>query len=117
MTLFLPWLDAAKSYRPVVAQFQAALHPNTLQRLETGADCVYINPQRNLSGVLAWQTYAPKVTTNTNDATACLYQLLNTRADDAQVGAGWQILWQGHRPREDQEHFILIHKQQFDSLF
>ena len=44
-------------------------------------------------------------------------RLLKRKADDAQVAGGWQILWQGHRPREDYEHFILVHKQQFDALF
>ena len=116
MTLFLPWLDAAKSYRPVVEQFETALHPNTLQRLQSGQDCLFIDAQSNLSAVLAWQVYS-KVTINTQDAQTCQYHLLKHKADDAQVAGGWQILWQGHRPREDYEHFILVHKQQFDALF
>ena len=116
MTLFLPWLDAAKSYRPVVNQFETALHPNTLQRLQSGQDCLFIDAKSNLSAILAWQVYS-KVNINTQDAHTCQYHLLNRKADDAQVAGGWQILWQGHRPREDYEHFILVHKQQFDALF
>ena len=116
MTLFLPWLDAAKSYRPVVMQFEASLHPNTLQRLQSGGDCLYINAQDNKSGVLAWQAYS-SVKINIEDAHSCHYRLLQLKAGDAQVAGGWQVLWQGHRPREDYEHFVLVHKQQFDALF
>lgn len=110
MTLFLPWLDAAKSYRPVVNLFQDAIPSQALERLNTGLDCVYINPKSNPNGVLAWQAYS-QVHTNIDTASACRYQLLNTQARDAQIPVGWQLLWQGHRPREDYEHFVLIHKQ------
>ncbi|WP_252589890.1 hypothetical protein, partial [Enterobacter sp. JH8] len=38
MTLFLPWLDAAKSYRPVVAQMDAALPAD----LRNGSACISV---------------------------------------------------------------------------
>lgn len=116
MTLFLPWLDAAKSYRPVVMQFQDALHPNTLQRLQAGEDCLYIDPNNNQSGLLAWQAYS-NIRITISESEACHYQLQIAKAHDAQVSGDWQLVWQGHRPREDNEHFMLLQKQQFNTLF
>lgn len=41
MTLFLPWLDAAKSYRPVVAQMDAALPAE----VRNGSACISVAAQ------------------------------------------------------------------------
>ena len=99
MTLFLPWIDSAKSYRPIVQQMQSVLPENTL-------DCVFIKPQHQ-DAWLAWQQYAR---IHYRDDERCRYHLVEYRADEMLPEKG-KILWQGRRPRNKTERFALIDMQ------
>ncbi|AUZ04256.2 hypothetical protein ADP71_04700 [Vitreoscilla sp. C1] len=116
MTLFLPWIDAAKSYRPVVEQFQAALHLNTAARLVSGQDCLYIDAQENRIAWLAWEAYSD-VKITMDEQQNCQYRLVVLSQTQQNNLKQWEVVWRGHRPREDYEHFVLLQKQQFEALF
>ncbi|UOP05164.2 ArnT family glycosyltransferase [Conchiformibius kuhniae] len=96
MTLFLPWLDAAKSYRPLVAKIHAALPP-----LAAG-ECLHI-PAEAAEAALAWAQYAPFPASPDPD---CRYRLSQYRPPAPPAATG-KILWQGRRPRNKTEAFVL----------
>ncbi|MDF7676815.1 glycosyltransferase family 39 protein [Neisseriaceae bacterium ESL0693] len=96
LTLFLPWLDAAKSARPVVEQMQAALTPAQQQALREGKDCIGVNA-RETSIRIAWQQYS--WLTLQPDQPQCHYQLMERHPAEA-AAAGWEEIWSGARPRE-----------------
>lgn len=93
LTLFLPWLDAAKSYRPVVQRLEAAL---------PAAGCVSATETHIR---LAWRQYARNSPLGGTD---CPY-LITLRQQAAP--AGWQPLAESGRPRQRDEVFVLWQKQ------
>ncbi|SSY80971.1 ArnT family glycosyltransferase [Alysiella crassa] len=97
LTLFLPWLDAAKSYRPIVQQMHNQLPPHF-------SGCLNIHPNHT-AAQLAWREYG-KFPIKSNGCTYTLIQY-NPRNTAAPV-ADKQIIWQGKRPRQKTEAFVLI---------
>ncbi|WP_455942790.1 ArnT family glycosyltransferase [Neisseria sp.] len=106
MTLFLPWLNAAKSHAPVVHQMEAALSSELKQELSDGLECISIDGQDQRTRI-AWTQYSHIKTTTDNPS--CRYRLIRQTAN---IGApsGWQTLWQGARPRNKTETFLLLEK-------
>lgn len=102
MTLFLPWLDQAKSYRPVVEQMEAA-SPADLHR---GLACIDI-PANEKTARLAWHEYST-LPVKINDS-SCQYRLIRTHIDNPSP-PGWQKIWQGNRPRSKDIVFVLTKK-------
>jgi hypothetical protein len=102
MTLFLPWLDAAKSYRPVVAQMDAALPAD----VRNGSACISVAAQAHTAR-LAWAQYSP-LDLKTDDV-GCAYRLVQMPHESA-APAGWQAVWQGARPRNKEEGFALLRR-------
>lgn len=97
MTLFLPWLDAVKSYRPVVRQIEAALPAG----FSDGKECLNIDGR---AAERAWQEYA---SLPLEREAVCSYRLVQTVGSmDLPLGA--EVLWQGGRPRNKQERFVLL---------
>lgn len=109
LTLFLPWLDAAKSMRVVVQQMQHSLNPAQTAALVSHQACVRVDSD-NQAVRIAWQQYGwiPLAVDNTQ----CRYYL-TTRAPEDSVPAGWQEIWTGARPRE--KHHILALWQRQDT--
>lgn len=106
MTLFLPWLDAAKSYRPIVQSMEKSLNPTDLNALTQS--CLYINPQHK-TAVLAWQEYSHFTVSLNSQNSNCAYTIQQTHVQ--QENTTEQILWQGKRPRNKHEQFQLLHNQ------
>ncbi|ASK26948.1 hypothetical protein BG910_03615 [Neisseria chenwenguii] len=106
MTLFLPWLDAAKSYRTVVQQMEAALTPQQRAQFSDGQECIGTdaNDQRTR---IAWTQYSKLPLSAGNDG--CRYRLVRQPKDTA-APAGWTKLWQGARPRNKVEGFALLER-------
>ncbi|MBV8047273.1 MAG: hypothetical protein JO171_08980 [Paludibacterium sp.] len=94
-TLWLPWLDALKSYRPVVADM--------VRHLPAGAGCVSTSKE-NWIGRMSWQYFADM--TLVTDPAACALRL-SVRPHSVAPDPAWQVLWQGSRPREDSEVYVL----------
>jgi 4-amino-4-deoxy-L-arabinose transferase-like glycosyltransferase len=108
MTLFLPWLDAAKSYRPVVEQMQKSLPDGVVEALATGKACLSVD--ENASNIIIpWQTYG-HLPLNLDAKQSCQYRLvvgLDTMNAWQEKG-NWQLLWQGARAREKKEWFAVF---------
>jgi 4-amino-4-deoxy-L-arabinose transferase-like glycosyltransferase len=95
MTLWLPWLDFAKSYRGVIADMQRA----------RPAGCVVARnltePQRAM-----FHYYAGIAAPGKPD---CPLLLVHTASAQAPApGDGWRLLWQGTRPGDTKEFFWLF---------
>ncbi|MCL6262651.1 hypothetical protein [Craterilacuibacter sp. RT1T] len=104
MTLWLPWLDAAKSYRPVVDKMMAVL-PDDVQCVATDS--------RNGMARLSWQYYAglelkPYVA---GETPPCDWLLVMRTRDEGLAEPGWQVLWSGARPRDKDEQYGLLRRQ------
>lgn len=102
MTLFLPWLDAAKSYQPVVTQMEAAAPEALLQ----GKGCLNIDTTAT-NVRLAWTEYS-RIPLQT-DNPSCHYRLTQAHRNFTTPN-GWQIIWSGGRPRNPQETVYLLRK-------
>lgn len=93
LTLFLPWFDAAKSYRPVVIRLENAM---------PSSGCVSTD---NRTIRLAWQQYARK---NRLGTANCPYHIT---LKNQTVPQNFVLLAQAARPRERQEIFQLWQRQ------
>ena len=107
-TLLLPALDYAKRYTEVVAALQ--------RHLPARYNCIgSAGLGESQRGLLYY--YAGIVTTRIEraeyDAYGCDLFLLQTdpRHAEARPGAGWKKLWQGRRPGDKAEAFILFRRQ------
>ncbi|BEV70625.1 MULTISPECIES: glycosyltransferase family 39 protein [unclassified Paludibacterium] len=94
-SLWLPWLDALKSYRPVVVDM--------VRHLPADAGCVSTGVG-NLMGRVSWQYYAGMNLSLRESA--CELRLI-IRPRSILPDPAWQVIWQGSRPREDDEIFVL----------
>jgi 4-amino-4-deoxy-L-arabinose transferase-like glycosyltransferase len=97
MTLWLPWLDHAKSYRGVIADMQRARPPG---------QCVMARgltePQRAMFDYFAG--IRPRTA-------PCPLLLIHTSSAQAPApGDGWQLRWQGTRPGDTKEFFWLYQR-------
>lgn len=106
MTLFLPWLDAAKSYQPVVQQMEASLYPELQHQFAQGHECISVDAADKRSRI-AWAQYSDWPLQPDN--AACRYRLVQQPKDTA-APQGWTKLWQGARPRNKTEGFALLRR-------
>ncbi len=107
MTLFLPWLDAAKSYRPVVEHMEQSLPNQLLTQIQQQQVCIGVD-NKDINIILPWQTYG-KLPLKTQDYTQCEYRLIVGKdiIHEWQDKLNWEIVWQGARAREKNEWFAL----------
>jgi 4-amino-4-deoxy-L-arabinose transferase-like glycosyltransferase len=94
MTLWLPWLDHAKSYRGVIAEMKAHAAPGCI------AARGLTEPQRAMfhyhAGIRAGLGDCPNLVVHT------------ASAQMPDPGAGWRPLWRGTRPGDSKEYFWLF---------
>lgn len=105
MTILLPWIDAAKSYRPVFVQMQAALPAQMRADLDVGSACLYVPPQDTELRVSLQQYTDLPFTATLPDCRYHLFRAAPNAALDAQAGS---LIWQGARPRSKRERFYLL---------
>ncbi|KZE33857.1 ArnT family glycosyltransferase [Crenobacter luteus] len=103
LTLWLPWLDAAKSYRPVVERMTAALPA------EARAACIATEENNRLAR-LSWRYYGGlELTPFARGAEPpCDWRLAIRSRRQALAEPGWQVVWQGGRPRDKDERYVLL---------
>lgn len=102
MTIWLPYLDYAKTYRGVIADMQ--------RHRPAASGCVASRglgePQRALFHYFAGMT---TVRESLPAARGCTLLLVQTsREKPAPEAAGWRLLWDGARPGERRERFWLF---------
>lgn len=95
MTLWLPWLDHAKSYRGVIADM----------RTHIAGGCVaargLTEPQRAMFDYFAGIRAPARVD--------CPYRVMHTgSAQRPDAGTGWKPVWHGTRPGDSKEYFWLF---------
>lgn len=105
MTVWLPWLDAGKSYRSMIASLQ--------QALPARHDCISSSklgePQRALleyyAGILTRRT-------ETHQRIECDLLLVQGRAKDPEAPPGpeWNKIWEGNRPGDKLERHWLFQR-------
>ena len=97
MTLWLPWLDYAKSYRGVIAD---------MQRVRPKGQCVtarnLTEPQR------AMFHYFAGIEASRRDCPLLLIHTSNVQTPAP--GEGWQLRWRGTRPGDSKEFFWLYER-------
>ena len=103
-TLWLPWLDKAKSFRPVVQSMEASLSPRLKDRLKQGRACLSTERQ-NTTLIMAWREYGTYPLAI--DQSSCRYKIVVNDETQTTPPRGWQEVWQGARPRDKHEIFAL----------
>ncbi|HYT86395.1 MAG TPA: glycosyl transferase, partial [Burkholderiales bacterium] len=101
-TLWLPWLDYAKSYRGMFASMQRALPADhgCLASQSLG---------EHERAVLEYVTGIISLRREVRPDARCDFLLLQGRAGDrVQPQGGWQLLWDGSRPGDNSERFSLF---------
>ena len=110
MTLWLPWADYGKTYRPVAMSLADGLK----RALPRGASCV---ESRGLgeSQRAALDYHAGIVTHRAESRTRgsapirCPALLVQGRSgEDERVGPGWRRVWEGSRPRDSERYRLYI---------
>jgi 4-amino-4-deoxy-L-arabinose transferase-like glycosyltransferase len=106
MTLWLPWIDAAKSYQPVFASMMKAIPKNTtcISSLEVGYS------QRMLMSY--YSNIDLQDFEKTNQLT-CNYYLIQDMRGNAKMQPGdeWKLIWSGKRAADRKESFRLYQRQ------
>ncbi len=100
-TLALPWMNSFKSYRPVVERMEAQLPVNV--------DCVGV-PESLMIARVSWDYYANRRLRPyaAGQESTCSYRLVARSRDElGMVTPGWREVWNGSRPREKREIFVL----------
>lgn len=106
-TLWLPWLDKAKSFRPVVDKMEAKLDKRLKTNLRKGYVCMSTEAN-NRTLILAWREYGTlplHVEKN-----SCRYKVVVNNEKNTTPPDGWQEIWQGARPRDKNDVFALWKK-------
>jgi 4-amino-4-deoxy-L-arabinose transferase-like glycosyltransferase len=99
MSLFMPWLDAGKSYRSMISSMQQALptHYSCIASRDLG------EPQRALLD------YFAGIRTEREDENACDLLLVQHAKDEVEekISPSWHKIWEGSRPGDKQERYRL----------
>ena len=108
MTLWLPWIDAAKSYEPVFTGMYKALPANTycINSLNVGQS------QRMLVHYYTDINLRPFETTQLLD---CNFYLIQDERGTTKMQPGdeWKLVWSGKRIADRKEKFRLFQRQSF----
>ena len=105
-TLWLPYLDSRRSYRPVAESL--------VQQLPAGTSCVASRdlgePQRAL---IEYFGGIVPVRDDLAAANACPLLLLQVGRDDSDAppDSSWEKIWEGHRRGDDTERFLLFRRR------
>lgn len=106
MTLWLPWIDAAKSYEPVFRDMMRVISANTecVNSLELGQS------QRQLMSYYTNLDVREFERTNQLD---CNYYLIQDTRGTARMQPSdeWKLVWQGKRAADRKESFRLFERQ------
>ncbi|HUJ79604.1 MAG TPA: phosphatase PAP2 family protein [Nitrospiria bacterium] len=105
MTLWLPWIDDAKSYRPVVLSMMRVLPAHYQCIASRDLD----EPQRAAFEYLGGIVTARVEANSSADCDLLLVQLRG-RQQPVNPGPDWHWLWEGHRPGESRERFELYRR-------
>lgn len=105
MTILLPWIDAAKSYRPVFERIEAELPAQMRADLDVNRECLYVAPhETELRVHLQEYTRLPYTATLAD----CRYHLIRAAPGTEFSPAMGRVIWHGARPRSKRERFYFL---------
>lgn len=103
LTLLLPWLDAAKSYRSVFTEVARHLPPDT--------SCLFVDGFGESERALV-EYYTGLEPRRFDRGGACVAMVWMGRLEArTPPGPEWSLVWKGNRPAETSEHFELFVKR------
>ena len=103
-TLWLPWLDAQKSYQPVMASLRHALPDSD--------ECVSTARGNQLPRAMAYYYIGlPLPDSDSAAGQTCRYRLITTPDPHYQPQGPWQVQWRGARPAEKREFYVLLARE------
>ena len=104
MTLWLPWIDYGRSYRPVALSLKAAM----TARAGGGNGCVRTAPL----GLAERASFAYFADIRFGElAENCAWLLVQgTRSDETRAPTGMRLAWEGNRPGDRSERFRLYRR-------
>jgi hypothetical protein len=110
-TLHLPWLDAAKSYRPVFTGLSRALPEdfNCVADIRKPESLRLRESERGLAHYMAGVSVE-----HVNDPaeTSCDFLVvelqLRRHPDGLDPGPEWELIWEGQRPADERDRFLLF---------
>lgn len=108
MTLWLPWIDSAKSYLPVFKSLQKAIPA------VTSNTCINIlNVGQSQSMLLHYYTNLELEFNGSDQASQCNFYLIQDERGltRMQPGDEWKLIWQGKRAADRKESFRLYQRQ------
>lgn len=103
MSLWLPWINSAKSYETVFTSIYQKLPANTA--------CVYsLGVGQSQRMLFSYYTSINLKSVHSTDQTDCRYYLIQDEKGVAKMypGEEWRLVWQGKRPAERKESFRLF---------
>ncbi|MDO5686132.1 MAG: glycosyltransferase family 39 protein [Neisseria sp.] len=108
LSLFLPWLDSLKSYRPLVMRMQTVLPEELKSAFADGSECI---DSTRINALTAWNEYGsirvyPPYAAKPQ--THCNYRITTIESAHETIPRGWQILWSGSRGGSSKELFVLM---------
>ena len=107
-TLHLPWIDHAKSYRSVFVELAQALPPD----VNCVADLDDMRLRESERGMLHYVAGLSTEHIQHPEDTRCDIILVEARirhhGTDVDLGSGWERIWQGSRPADSRDLFILF---------
>jgi 4-amino-4-deoxy-L-arabinose transferase-like glycosyltransferase len=109
-TLHLPWLDHGKSYRGVFTELAAALPEN----YDCVADLAEMRLRESERGMLHYVAGIATEHVERPEDTECDIILVEARirahGTDVDLGPGWRRIWEGRRPADQRDHFLLFER-------
>lgn len=102
MTLWLPFVDAGKSYRSLVVNLQKALPKERTCISSIGLGDSQRAMLEYYAGIVTFREERPQAK---RDCDLLLTQ--GTVAQEREVGPGWKRIWEGSRPGDNKERFRL----------
>lgn len=105
MTLWLPWIDAAKSYAPVFE--------NMMQKLPAGTRCVNsLNIGQSQRLLMSYYTNINLKPFEETKALACDFYLIQDERGTAKMQPSdeWVLIWRGKRAADRKESFRLFER-------
>ena len=108
-TLHLPWLDYGKSYRTLFESLERAMpaHHNCLADIEL---------RESERGMLHYFADLTTRHIETPKESPCSLVLVETKRpsdpDGVDLGRGWRLIWEGNRPADDRDWFLLFQSVQ-----
>ena len=103
-SLFLPWTESLKSYRPIAADMAASMPSDLI----SGENCLESD---NIALLLALdeQGLAEKLYHTTN--TPCHYRLITPKNDGLDIPQTANIIWHGERSKKGRETIVLYSEE------